>query len=86
MGPGLPSPMFCPSHSTTGATLIELPISIISAGLVAAQSAFSLMQGRMPPRLAAWSILRPRRYDDRVTARLLDAARTSPHGDPVLQV
>lgn len=73
------------AHGWTG-RMAWVPISIISAGLVAAQSAFSLMQGRMPPRLAAWSILRPRRYDDRVTARLLDAARTSPHGDPVLQV
>ena len=31
IGPGLPSPIFCPSHSTTGATLIELPMSSISA-------------------------------------------------------
>jgi hypothetical protein len=30
MGPGFPSPMSLPSHSTIGATLTELPISSIS--------------------------------------------------------
>lgn len=63
-----------------------VPISVISAGLVAAQALISMLQRRMPERLAAWSILRPRRYDPRVTARVLEAARTRATGAPVLQV
>ena len=63
-----------------------VPISVISTGLVAARSAIALLQGRMPARFAAWSILRPRRYDARVTARLLDAARLSGQGTAAVQV
>jgi hypothetical protein len=63
-----------------------VPISVISAGLVAARSAIALLQGRMPARFAAWAILRPRRYDARVTARVLDAAHLSGQGTPVVQI
>ena len=41
--------------------MVWVPISVISAGLVTAQTLISILQGRMPARLAAWSILRPRR-------------------------
>jgi nucleoside-diphosphate-sugar epimerase len=62
-----------------------VPISVISAGLVAARSAIALLQGQMPARFAAWSILRPRRYDARVSARVLDAAHLNVEGTPVVQ-
>ena len=90
--------LFDPELSTRGALVRRLrargwkgrmawvPISVISAGLVTAQTALSLLRGRLPARLAAWSILRPRRYDPRVTAQLLDAAHSTPPGVPALQV
>ena len=89
--------LFDPELATRGALVRRLrargwtgrmawvPISLISTGLVAAQSAMSLLQGRMPARLAAWSILRPRRYDARVTAQLLEATRMTSQGAAMLQ-
>jgi hypothetical protein len=35
----------------------------------------ALLRGRLPERMAAWSVLRPRRYDARVTAALLETVR-----------
>ena len=55
--------------------VVWVPISLISAGLVVAQTAMAFLQGRMPGRLAVWSILRPRRYDARLTTSVLEAAR-----------
>jgi nucleoside-diphosphate-sugar epimerase len=53
---------------------IWVPISVLAAGVSAAQTALALLQRRRPGRLAAWSVLRPRRYDDAVTSRVLMAA------------
>jgi predicted dehydrogenase/nucleoside-diphosphate-sugar epimerase len=54
--------------------MVWLPISVLAAGLSTARTLVSLAQGRLPERLAVWSILRPRRFDTRVSETLLDAA------------
>jgi predicted dehydrogenase/nucleoside-diphosphate-sugar epimerase len=78
--------LFDPAFETRGDFLDEMrrrgwqgrvlwvPIGALSIGIVAARTLFSLAQGRLPERLAAWSILRPRRYDPSVAAGLLDRA------------
>jgi nucleoside-diphosphate-sugar epimerase len=53
--------------------IVWVPISAISLAISAARTILSAAHGRLPVRLAAWSILRPRRYDARVAARVLDA-------------
>jgi predicted dehydrogenase/nucleoside-diphosphate-sugar epimerase len=79
--------LFDPQVTTRGAFLSSLrargwdgrvvfvPISVIAAGLTTARLLLSLARGRRPERLAAWSILRPRRYDARQAEMLLDATR-----------
>jgi len=37
----------------------------------------SLGHGRWPDRLAVWSVLKPRRFDSRVAATVLDRAAAS---------
>jgi hypothetical protein len=44
-------------------------------GLTMARTALSLARGRRPERLAAWSVLRPRRYDSRLSSAVLEASR-----------
>lgn len=60
-------------HGWNGRT-VWVPISLISFGIMSARTVLSLAQGKRPERLAAWSVLRPRHYDARVSARVLDAA------------
>ena len=55
--------------------IVWLPISAMATALVGARAALSLLRGRLPSRLSAWSILRPRRYDDRIATKVLDACR-----------
>ncbi len=55
--------------------MLWVPISLVALGLTAARAAVSLGRGRSPDRLAAWSILRPRRYDARLAVAVLEAAR-----------
>jgi hypothetical protein len=55
--------------------IVWVPISTIACAIVAARTLHSLLRGRIPTRLAAWSILRPRRYDSRMAAQLLAACR-----------
>jgi predicted dehydrogenase/nucleoside-diphosphate-sugar epimerase len=68
--------------------MVWVPISLVAFGLSAAHTALSLGHGRWPDRLAAWSILRPRRYDTRVASAVLEAARlgtdASQPGDVVI--
>lgn len=54
--------------------MVWVPITAVSFGLVTARAALALSRGRVPERLAAWSILRPRHFDGRVAATLLRAA------------
>ena len=79
--------LFEPDVATRGAFLRQLrsrgwsgrvvwvPISAIAFGITAARTAMSLANRRLPTRLAAWSVLRPRRYDARVAAEVLAACR-----------
>jgi predicted dehydrogenase/nucleoside-diphosphate-sugar epimerase len=79
--------LFEPALTTRGAFLARLrrdgwtgrvvwvPISAISCAIVAARALDSLLNGRTPTRLAAWSILRPRRYDSRMAAKVLASCR-----------
>ena len=55
--------------------IVWVPISGISIAIVAARAIRSILSGRVPQRLAAWSVLRPRRYDSRVAARVLASCR-----------
>jgi predicted dehydrogenase/nucleoside-diphosphate-sugar epimerase len=79
--------LFDPALTTRGAFLRRLraqgwegrvlwvPISAISFAVVAARSGQAILRGRMPVRLAAWSVLKPRRYDSQVAAKVLAACR-----------
>lgn len=62
--------------------IVWVPISAIAAAVIAASTAIALLQRRRPARLAAWSILRPRRYDARLTTRVLEAARLNATARP----
>ena len=55
--------------------VVWVPISAISFAVVAAGTAQAILRGRMPVRLAAWSVLKPRRYDSHVAAKVLAACR-----------
>jgi predicted dehydrogenase/nucleoside-diphosphate-sugar epimerase len=55
--------------------MLWVPISVLAAGLTVARTAFSLARGQRPERLAAWSVLRPRRYDSRLSSTVLEASR-----------
>jgi predicted dehydrogenase/nucleoside-diphosphate-sugar epimerase len=79
--------LFEPAVATRGAYLgrlrargwsgriVFVPISLVATGLTTVRILFSLMRGRWPERLAAWSILRPRRYDARLAGKLLTATQ-----------
>ena len=54
--------------------IVWVPISLIAMGLSTVRLLGSLVHGRLPERLAAWSILRPRRFDTRRSQTLLEAA------------
>lgn len=54
-----------------------VPISVIALGMTTARTLLALAARRLPTRLDAWSILRPRRFDGRVSATLFDAVRRS---------
>jgi predicted dehydrogenase/nucleoside-diphosphate-sugar epimerase len=64
--------------------ILWLPISVLSSGVMAARTVLSLGRGRLPEKLAVWSILRPRRYDARVAAAVLEAARPDVDGGVAL--
>jgi nucleoside-diphosphate-sugar epimerase len=80
--------LFDPAFLTRGAFIEELrrrgwrgrvvwvPISAVSIAFMTARTLVSLVRGRLPERLAVWSVLRPRRYDARLTAAVLEAATT----------
>jgi hypothetical protein len=66
--------LFDPGIATRGALIAQfraagwqgrmvwVPISAIAFALTAARTLMALAHGRLPERLAAWSVLRPRRY------------------------
>jgi nucleoside-diphosphate-sugar epimerase len=55
--------------------IVWVPISAIALAIIAARTAISLAQRRLPSRLAAWAVLKPRRYDGSVAAKVLAACR-----------
>jgi hypothetical protein len=60
--------------------IVYVPISAIAIALMSARTVFSLLRGQRPERLKAWSILRPRHYDARLSTALLGAARDERRG------
>ena len=54
--------------------MVWVPISCLAFALSSARVVFSVMRGRWPERLAAWSVLRPRRYDARLSSAMLGVA------------
>jgi hypothetical protein len=62
--------------------MLWVPISFVALGLTAARAASSLCRGRWPDGLAVWSILRPRRYETRLAAEILEAGATGRSGRP----
>jgi len=79
--------LFDPDVTTRGAYLrwlrangwagrvVWVPICAISFAFIATRAAQDVLRGRMPARLAAWSVLKPRRYEANVAARVLQACR-----------
>jgi nucleoside-diphosphate-sugar epimerase len=55
--------------------MIWAPISFVACGLNAARWLAAVAGGRFPEPLAVWSVLRPRRYDLRVSEEVLNTAR-----------
>jgi predicted dehydrogenase/nucleoside-diphosphate-sugar epimerase len=55
--------------------IVWIPISAMALAMVTARAMLSMLRGRWPSRFAAWSILRPRRYDDGITTKVLAACR-----------
>ncbi len=51
--------------------MVWVPISVVAFGLSTARTLLSLRNLKWPPRLAAWSILRPRRYDPTLTSTVI---------------
>jgi nucleoside-diphosphate-sugar epimerase len=58
--------------------MLWAPIALLSFGMSSARVLLSLMHGRLPERLAVWSVLRPRRYDTTESEALLLAAGVIP--------
>ena len=56
--------------------VVWVPISVVSIGIMAVRTLLSVARGTLPERLAVWSVLRPRRYDARLTTAILEAAST----------
>jgi len=63
-----------------------VPISVLASALTTARAGRALAHGRRPGRFAAWSILRPRRYDARLATALLDAVARDADAVPVAPV
>jgi len=55
--------------------ILWVPISVLALGLTTARGLFSLARGRWPERLAAWSVLKPRRYRVRVAESMLGVVK-----------
>jgi hypothetical protein len=55
--------------------VVWVPISAIAAGVSLASAAISLLKRQRPVPVAAWSILRPRRFDGTLASQVLAASR-----------
>jgi len=66
--------------------MVWMPISLFALLFTAVRVALGLATLRLPARLAVWSIFRPRRYDTRLSAQVLEtAARTPAPTAPTLE-
>src|SRR5881396_1743332 len=66
--------------------MVWMPISLFALLFTAVRVALGLATLRLPARLAVWSIFRPRRYDTRLSAQVLEtAARTPAPTGPTLE-
>lgn len=54
--------------------IVWLPISLVAGLLVVIRAMVAVGHFRLPQRLAVWSLLRARRYDSLIAARVLEAA------------
>jgi len=54
---------------------IWVPIRLLAGAVMALTRALALARREPAPRLSVWSVLRPRRYDSTVSARVLAAAQ-----------
>jgi hypothetical protein len=60
---------------------VWVPITLIAAGTAAARTLLAALSGRKREPLAIWSILRPRRYDARLSTAMFEAiTRDVPSG------
>jgi nucleoside-diphosphate-sugar epimerase len=57
--------------------MVWIPVGVFALLFTAARVAVGLATLHLPPRLAVWSIFRPRRYDASLAARLLATATVS---------
>jgi nucleoside-diphosphate-sugar epimerase len=55
--------------------VVWLPISFVAGAIVTLRTASALMRLTWPTRLAAWSILKPRRFDAQLSVSVLAAVR-----------
>jgi hypothetical protein len=54
-------------------SVIWVPISFLATGVMAARKVIGLLTGNRGESLGVWSVLRPRRYDTRLSSALFDA-------------
>jgi predicted dehydrogenase/nucleoside-diphosphate-sugar epimerase len=63
--------------------VVWFPISLMAAAIVTLRMALALLRLTRPERLAAWAVLKPRRFDPSLSARVLAALardqRRAPH-------
>jgi hypothetical protein len=64
--------------------MLWVPIPLLAFGVSAARTLLALGRGRRPERLDVGSVLRPRRYDPRISAEVLAHIRAAEaaQGDP----
>ena len=58
--------------------MVWMPIPLFAALVTGVRWALGVAAWRMPPRLAVWTIFRPRRYDTTLSAQVLAAASHAP--------
>jgi hypothetical protein len=59
------------------ARTIWVPIPLLAAAMIAARWTISAISGQRADRMAVWQILRPRRFDVSLSARIVERMRNS---------
>src|SRR5207245_1078954 len=77
------------AHGWRG-SILWVPITLLAVLVVLGRAVRSLVRFELPSQLAVWSILRPRRYDPRLSTAVLGAAtqlgEAKRSGEPVSAV